>query len=82
MVADRETAAKVVQQLMGLRGRMFACDTEVADIDVKKQSPCGNGTVVCASIYAGPDVDFGSGPRLFVDNWGEAQVRRRQSRPE
>jgi hypothetical protein len=36
----------------------FACDTEVADIDVKSQSPVGHGTVICFSIYAGPWAHF------------------------
>jgi hypothetical protein len=36
----------------------FACDTEVAGIDIKTQSPVGHGTVICFSIYAGPWVDF------------------------
>jgi DNA polymerase-1 len=31
----------------------------------------GNGRIVCASIFAGPEFNFGSGPRLFVDNFGE-----------
>jgi hypothetical protein len=36
----------------------FACDTEVAGIDVKTQSPVGHGTVICFSIYAHPQADF------------------------
>jgi len=36
----------------------FACDTEVAGIDIKKQSPVGHGTVICFSIYAGPWADL------------------------
>jgi DNA polymerase I len=42
-----------------LTDRMFACDTEVMDIDVTSQSPCCHGRVICFSIYCGPDVDFG-----------------------
>jgi len=34
---------------------------QVINIDVKNQSPVGNGHVICATIYCGPDVDFGSG---------------------
>ena len=36
----------------------FACDTEVAAIDIKEQSPVGHGVVTCFSIYAGPWTDF------------------------
>ena len=32
----------------------------------------GNGRVICASVYSGPDVDFGAGPRLWVDNLDDA----------
>lgn len=28
----------------------------------------GKGRIICASIYAGPGVDFGNGPRLYIDN--------------
>ena len=31
---------------------IFACDTEVANIDPNKESPCGHGTVICFSIYS------------------------------
>ena len=77
VVRDRETASRVCKQLRSLEDaeqRWFACDTEVADIDVKKQSPVGNGTVICASIFAGPDLDFGSGPQIWIDNLDEAEV--------
>lgn len=36
----------------------WACDTEVADIDVKQESPVGHGAVICISIYCGPHHDF------------------------
>lgn len=38
--------------------RYFACDTEVAFIEVKEQTPVGHGAVVCFSIYGGPDINF------------------------
>jgi len=49
----------------------FACDTEVADIDVRKVGPVGNGDVICISIYGGPDIEFQKGfpgQTLWVDN--------------
>ena len=54
--------------------RYHACDTEVCDIDLKRVGPVGNGKVTCASIYSGPDVDFGAGKGgvLWIDNLDEA----------
>lgn len=59
-VAEAEVVAKALMRLRG-RGVVFACDTEVADIEVTSQSPCCHGTVTCLSIYAGPGYHFGSG---------------------
>lgn len=61
-----------MDQLLNLTDRVHACDTEVMDIDVKKQSPICHGQVTCASIYAGKDVDFGNGPTIWIDNIGQA----------
>lgn len=54
--------------------RIFACDTEVMNIDLSSESPCGHGDVICFSIYCGDDADFStrkepSGQRahLWVD---------------
>lgn len=58
-------------------GRIFACDTEVKDIDVLNESPKGHGSVICFSVYCGDDVNFGNGPEdpplthLWVDTMGE-----------
>lgn len=30
----------------------------------------GKGRIICASVFCGPDIDFGNGPRLFIDNFG------------
>ncbi len=68
-------AKRVLDQLMSLPKHYHACDTEVANIDVATQSPVGNGNVICATIYSGPEVDFGSGPRLWIDNLGSSKVR-------
>jgi hypothetical protein len=53
---------------------VWACDTEVTDIDLDEQGPVGNGKVICASIYGGPDVDvgYGKGKIIWVDNAGDA----------
>lgn len=37
---------------------------------MKENSPVGNGKIISAQAFCGPDVDFGNGPRLFIDNFG------------
>ncbi len=49
---------------------MHSWDTETIDIEVKEESPVKNGKILCASCFIGPEIDFGNGPRLFVDNFG------------
>jgi len=62
--------------------RVFACDTEVTGIDVKRQCAAGHGRVTCWSAYGGPDLDFAApGLRradgrvpacvLWVDTFGQ-----------
>lgn len=55
---------------------VWACDTEVEDIDLKTVGPVGNGHVTCISIFGGPDIDFGlgegPGTALWIDNIGPA----------
>tara|TARA_B110000208_G_scaffold131611_1_gene159482 strand:+ start:143 stop:2242 length:2100 start_codon:yes stop_codon:yes gene_type:complete len=60
-------AREVARKLFQLKDRVHACDTEVADIDLKKVGPVGHGRVTCISVYSGDDVDFGSGPNLWID---------------
>ena len=60
------------------RDRVFACDTEVKDLNIVKQSPRVHGSVVCFSIYCGEDVNFREDPEkprmthLWVDTGNEA----------
>ena len=49
------------------RSTYHAWDTEVVGIDLSAQSPVTHGTVICASFYSGPGVDYGSGPRVWID---------------
>lgn len=47
LVQDREGARRVLQTLQALGpARFHACDTEVAQIDVKAVGPVGNGKVL------------------------------------
>lgn len=73
-IRNRGDAIKAANALWAAAktGRVFAVDTEVANIDLSTQGPVGNGDVICASVHGGGDVDFGSGPNLWVDNWGDA----------
>eukprot|EP00981_Chlorochromonas_danica_P006017 scaffold1244_cov162-Ochromonas_danica.AAC.53 len=73
IVTDREHARKVLSVLNRHPEAIWACDTEVADIDVSAQSPVGNGKVICVSIYGGDEIDFGSGSSLWIDNAGDAE---------
>lgn len=46
LVEDKQTADRVIQQIYALGpDHVHACDTEVADIDVKSVGPVGNGKV-------------------------------------
>lgn len=69
-VEQAEHAVAVLRAAPGAH----AWDTEVADIDLSRQSPVGNGTLLCMSCYAGPEVTFGEPGqcRLWVDCWGMA----------
>lgn len=58
---------------------------KVAYIDVKKESPCGHGKVICFSVYGGADIHLAKEPpidgclktQLWVDTYcnGEGDVR-------
>lgn len=68
VVADRRSAACVVAQLMSLpASHPVAWDTETTGVNPAKESPVHRGSVICATAYAGSSVDFGTGPRLFID---------------
>lgn len=64
VVNTLEVAQKIAARLASpeLANRVFACDTEVMDIDVTKHSPCCHGRVLCFSVYCGADIDFGNEP--------------------
>ena len=73
LVQDHESARRVLAIIASLGPHHFhACDTEVAQIDVKAVGPVGNGRVTCLSLYSGPDVDYGNGPYVWVDNLDSA----------
>jgi len=77
IVADRVSAMRAIKQLRSLHDRPHAWDTEVIGIAMGRsafaQTAVTHGTVICATCYCGEDVDFGTGPYLFVDNSGTAK---------
>ncbi|KAM3302499.1 DNA polymerase I B, chloroplastic/mitochondrial [Capsicum chacoense] len=69
-IVDNLSAAKEVVSKLTHQYKHFvhACDTEVASIDVKQQTPVDHGEVICFSIYSGPEADFGDGKScIWVD---------------
>ena len=75
MITNKEEATKAVEILMVHKNRFHAWDTETTGINPKEESPVGNGKIICLSCFIGPDVDFGNGPRLFIDNYDEDLVQ-------
>lgn len=70
LVVDSITAAKlVVDKLTNqYKNHIHACDTEVANIDVKEETPVNHGEIICFSIYSGSDADFGDGKScIWID---------------
>ncbi|KAG5255162.1 DNA polymerase [Salix suchowensis] len=70
LVVDNIAMAKeVVSKLTNqYRHLIHACDTEVAKIDVKEETPIDHGEITCVSIYCGPEADFGHGKScIWVD---------------
>ena len=68
-----QDARRAVEVLKRYPERVAAWDTETIGIDPKIESPVGKGQVICASVFVGPDVDFGNGPRLVIDNFADAE---------
>ncbi|KAI3711513.1 hypothetical protein L1987_70051 [Smallanthus sonchifolius] len=69
VVDDIIKAKEVVKKLTTqYRHVIHACDTEVAAIDVKQETPVNHGEVICFSIYSGHEADFGNGKScIWVD---------------
>ncbi|XP_031403641.1 DNA polymerase I B, chloroplastic/mitochondrial-like [Punica granatum] len=69
VVDNISMAREIVQKLTHqYRHLIHACDTEVAKIDVKQETPVDHGEVICFSIYSGPEADYGNGKScVWVD---------------
>ena len=74
-VREAERVAALVERYSrvpaGAPPMVHAWDTEVTDLDLETESPVGHGTVICASFYSGPSVDYGTGPCVWIDALGE-----------
>ncbi|KAM7492692.1 hypothetical protein LguiA_035613 [Lonicera macranthoides] len=70
LVVDHISVAKdIVEKLTNQYSHLVhACDTEVANIDVKQETPVDHGEIICFSIYSGAEADFGNGKScIWVD---------------
>ncbi|KAM4092479.1 hypothetical protein ACB094_06G042700 [Castanea mollissima] len=70
LCVDNITIAKEVVGMLTNKYRhlVHACDTEVAKIEVKQETPVDHGEIICFSIYSGPEADFGNGKScIWVD---------------
>ncbi|KAL2316776.1 hypothetical protein Fmac_030652 [Flemingia macrophylla] len=70
LVVDNVPLAEEVSKILTTKYRhlVYACDTEVAKIDVKQETPVDHGEIICFSIYASPEADFGGGKScIWVD---------------
>ena len=72
IVRTASEAEAAVTVLRAHKDRVHAWDTETIGLEVKDESPVGKGYVLCASAFIGPEVNFGTGPRLLIDNYGDA----------
>ncbi|CAM8944603.1 unnamed protein product [Rhodiola kirilowii] len=70
LVVDSVRVAKeVVKKLTNeYKDLVHACDTEVAQIDVKQETPINHGEIICFSIYSGAHANYGAGKScIWVD---------------
>ncbi|KAA8523705.1 hypothetical protein F0562_010128 [Nyssa sinensis] len=70
LVVDNIVAAKEIVRILTNQYRhlVHACDTEVAKIDVKQETPIDHGEIICFSIYSGPEANYGNGKScIWVD---------------
>jgi hypothetical protein len=84
IIRTKEMARKAVALLYENKQKVHAWDTETINIEVKEESPVGKGTIICASAFCGPEVDFGNGPRRIeraqMSRFIHRQLRRRARR--
>ncbi|XP_057506987.1 LOW QUALITY PROTEIN: DNA polymerase I A, chloroplastic/mitochondrial-like [Actinidia eriantha] len=70
LVVDNISMARETVKMLTNQPRdcVYACDTEVAKIDVKQETPVDHGEIICFSIYCEPAANFGNGKScIWVD---------------
>ena len=79
IVRSRDEAAELAADLIALSQthpeRVFACDVESyipPEVSLRSSSPYMVGRVICLSVYAGEDLDFGAGASLWLDTMDDA----------
>lgn len=70
IITTKEECQRCLDVLMAAPEAVAAWDTETMDLDIKQEAPVGKGKIICASFFAGPEYNFGRGPRVFIDNFG------------
>ncbi|MES1920088.1 hypothetical protein MHBO_001807 [Bonamia ostreae] len=77
LVTDKMAAKRISKMLLNprIRHRYFAIDTETVGCDPTFQSPCKMAYMISASIYCGPDVNFGNGPYIWIENINEHLIK-------
>ena len=73
IVRTIQDAQRAIEILRKYKDRVHAWDTETVDLALKEESPVLNGKVICLQAFLGMDVPFWDGPRLFVDNFCDAE---------
>lgn len=74
IVENVKQAEKVLDVLFAHPDNTHCLDTETTGVNPKIETPVGNGRVICLSAFLGPEVDFGNGPRLWVDTLQDTRV--------
>jgi DNA polymerase I len=69
IVRSKSDAQRALEILYAQDSKVCAWDTETYAIDPKIESPVGKGKILCATAFCGPEMNFGNGPRLFIDNY-------------
>ncbi|KAK1281430.1 hypothetical protein QJS04_geneDACA018197 [Acorus gramineus] len=70
LVVNNISMAKSVVKMLTTKYRklIHSCDTEVANIDVKLETPVNHGEIICFSIYSGLQANFGDNKScIWVD---------------
>lgn len=59
IVRSKEDALAAVRVLKQYGNHICAWDTETTGVDPKVESPVGKGSLLCATAFCGPEVNFG-----------------------